>query len=121
MAIAWKNTPEAARAAGVAGSFISRASRIIVFCVDQENEADRESASRLIRYLQRYNQKVVLQNVSSYGKTDPAGMLLDSATAWDAGLLVMGGYGHSRMREWVFGGFTNHVLRCATLPVLMMH
>jgi nucleotide-binding universal stress UspA family protein len=33
----------------------------------------------------------------------------------------MGAYGHSRLREWVFGGFTEHVLRRAAVPVLMMH
>jgi nucleotide-binding universal stress UspA family protein len=39
----------------------------------------------------------------------------------DAGLLVMGGYGHSRLREWMFGGFTQHAFGAATLPVLMSH
>ena len=38
-----------------------------------------------------------------------------------ADLLVMGGYGHSRLREWVFGGVTERVLGNAPLPVLMMH
>src|SRR6267142_4233841 len=36
-----------------------------------------------------------------------------------AALLVMGGYGHSRLREWIFGGFTQHVLRGCEVPVLM--
>ena len=36
-------------------------------------------------------------------------------------LLVMGGYGHSRLREWVFGGFTQRVLADAPLPVLIAH
>jgi nucleotide-binding universal stress UspA family protein len=44
------------------------------------------------------------------------------ATARDrADLLVMGGYGHSRLREWVFGGFTQLVLADAPLPVLIAH
>jgi len=38
-----------------------------------------------------------------------------------ADLLVMGGYGHSRLREWVFGGFTEHVLADAPLPLLIAH
>jgi nucleotide-binding universal stress UspA family protein len=33
----------------------------------------------------------------------------------------MGAYGHSRLREWIFGGFTQHMLRGAKVPVLMMH
>ena len=37
------------------------------------------------------------------------------------GLLVMGGYGHTRLREWVFGGFTQLVLDSAPVPVLMAH
>jgi nucleotide-binding universal stress UspA family protein len=36
-------------------------------------------------------------------------------------LLVMGGYGHSRVREWIFGGVTERVLRSSPIPVLMMH
>jgi nucleotide-binding universal stress UspA family protein len=36
-------------------------------------------------------------------------------------LLVMGGYGHSRVREWVFGGFTQQALAEAPLPVLLAH
>ena len=38
-----------------------------------------------------------------------------------ATLLVMGGYGHARLREAVFGGFTRHVLAGADIPVLMAH
>jgi nucleotide-binding universal stress UspA family protein len=47
--------------------------------------------------------------------------ILLSATAEHAALLVMGGYGRSRLREWIFGGFTLHVLRGAEVPVLMAH
>jgi nucleotide-binding universal stress UspA family protein len=52
--------------------------------------------------------------------TGAADTLLDAARD-EAALLVMGAYGHSRLREWVFGGFTRHVLRGAEVPVLMMH
>jgi nucleotide-binding universal stress UspA family protein len=44
-----------------------------------------------------------------------------AAVADEAGLLVMGGYGHSRLREWVFGGFTQQVLAVAPVPVLIAH
>jgi nucleotide-binding universal stress UspA family protein len=45
-------------------------------------------------------------------------ILLAQAAAHGAGLLVMGAYGHARVRELVFGGVTRHVLHAATLPVL---
>ena len=41
--------------------------------------------------------------------------------AEESALVVMGAYGHSRLREWIFGGFTEDVLRGAAVPVLMMH
>jgi nucleotide-binding universal stress UspA family protein len=44
-----------------------------------------------------------------------------SAAAEHIALLVMGGYGRSRLREWIFGGFTLHVLQGAAVPVLMAH
>lgn len=46
---------------------------------------------------------------------------LNIACGLNATLLVMGGYGHSRLREFVFGGFTQRVLDAADLPVLMAH
>ena len=52
---------------------------------------------------------------------DGAAATLLAGIAGRADLLVMGGYGHSRVREWVFGGFTTHVLAGAPLPVLLAH
>jgi nucleotide-binding universal stress UspA family protein len=49
---------------------------------------------------------------------DAGEILLAQAAAHGANLLVMGTYGHARLRELVFGGATRHVLRTATLPVL---
>jgi nucleotide-binding universal stress UspA family protein len=53
------------------------------------------------------------------GPGGPAETLLDAAGK-EGAPLVMGGYGHSRLREWVFGGFTPQVLRGAGLPVLIV-
>ena len=53
------------------------------------------------------------------GPDGAAATLLSAMT--EGRSVVMGGYGHSRMREWVFGGFTTHVLAGAPLPVLLAH
>ena len=56
--------------------------------------------------------------------TDEVGlddMLLSQAADSDADLIVMGGYGHSRLGELVLGGATRHILRQITVPVLMSH
>jgi nucleotide-binding universal stress UspA family protein len=59
--------------------------------------------------------------VHRIGPGDAGEVLLGMVTAGGADLLVMGGYGHSRAREWVLGGATRHVLQHASLPVLMSH
>jgi nucleotide-binding universal stress UspA family protein len=51
----------------------------------------------------------------------PVEALLAAAHAVNADMLVMGGYGHSRTREIIFGGFTRRILSHADLPVLMAH
>jgi nucleotide-binding universal stress UspA family protein len=56
--------------------------------------------------------------LSSDGK-DVGGLLLSQAAAFRADLLVMGAYGHTQLREWMFGGVTRTVLYEAGLPVLM--
>jgi nucleotide-binding universal stress UspA family protein len=47
--------------------------------------------------------------------------ILDYCKAQDADVLVMGAYGHARLREELFGGVTRHVLQNMTVPVLMSH
>jgi nucleotide-binding universal stress UspA family protein len=47
--------------------------------------------------------------------------LIDAAQDTGAGLIVMGGYGHSRYQEVLIGGMTRHVIRQSPLPVLLMH
>ena len=116
--IAWKTTPQAVRAVAAALPFLRRAGDIVVMTVDEADGAD--GADRLIRNLAWHGLRARRERLRS-GDQDPAETLLAAAAAQNAGLLVMGGYGRSRLREWMFGGFTERVLRDAPLPVLMAH
>ena len=77
-------------------------------------------AEALIRYLARHGVKAEAK--TSQSKTMAVGAeFLEEAGRISAGLLVMGGYTHSRVRQMVFGGVTKHVLANAKLPVLFAH
>lgn len=119
VAIAWKSSPEAARAVTAANPFLAAAKRIVVLTVEEDGRAERESAARLVDNLRRQYPAVELRQLHSRGGTAEA--LLAAAAEHHAGLLVMGGYGRSRLREWIFGGVTADVLRGAAVPVLMTH
>ena len=117
--IAWKNTREAAGAVSAAMPFIDRAERVVILTID-DDEADDRSPERLQRALRWHNPNVLVHRlVRQHGAA--AETLLEAATRAGSDLLVMGGYGHTRLREAVFGGFTRHVLEWATLSVLMAH
>jgi nucleotide-binding universal stress UspA family protein len=116
VAIAWKATAQAAHAVAAAMPFLRRARDIVVMTVDEGDRGD--SADRLIRHLAWHGLRAWHEHHRA-GR-DAAETLL-AAAARNAGLLVMGGYGHSRLREWVFGGFTRQVLEEAPLPVLLAH
>lgn len=120
--IGWKNNAAAARAVAVAMPFIARAGRVLVLTVSEEGETEIEAASsaRLVALLSRHAPRVEAQHVP-LGEAAAFEALMTAAVAAGAGLLVMGGYGHSELRETVFGGFTQSVLRAAPIPVLMMH
>jgi nucleotide-binding universal stress UspA family protein len=118
VAVAWKPTPQAARAVGYAMPFLARAKEVAVLTVEEE-EGRRDGAERLVRYLAWHGVKAVAERIAP-GAHGPAETLLAAASA-RAELLVMGGYGHTRLREWVFGGFTQRVLADAPLPVLLAH
>ena len=115
VAIAWKATPQAVRAVAAAMPFLSRASEIVVMTVDEGRGGD--DADRLLHNLAWHGLRA--RHVPLRAGRDPAETLL-AAVPSNAGLLVMGGYGHSRLRERVFGGFTQSV-EAAPLPVLLAH
>ncbi len=71
-------------------------------------------------YLARHDLKVTVRVIAN--ALNGAGQaLLDFAAEEQAGWVLMGAYGHSRIREFLLGGTTRHVLANATLPVLMSH
>jgi nucleotide-binding universal stress UspA family protein len=117
VAIAWKPTPQAARAVAAAMPLLMRAKDIVVMTVEEESAPWQMDG--LVRNLAWHGLAVTAERLTAK-RRDPAKTLLDSASK-TASLLIMGGYGHSRIREWVFGGFTQQVLAAAPLAVLMAH
>jgi len=117
VAIAWKPTRQAARAVAYAMPFLARATEVAVLTVEEEGGGD--DAERLVGYLAWHGVNAHADRLAP-GADGAAATLLAAASA-KAGLLVMGGYGHTRFTEWVFGGFTQLVLDHAELPVLMAH
>jgi nucleotide-binding universal stress UspA family protein len=111
VAIAWKATPQAARALTAASPFLSMAKQIVVLTVVEDQRAPEDDADRLMTGLRWHGVPVSVRHLQP-DRHNAADTLL-SAVAEHAALLVMGGYGHSRLREWIFGGFTLSVLRGA--------
>lgn len=120
IAIAWKDTREAAGAVAASLPFIRRAARVIVFTVSEEDDDTDKSAERLAASLRWHNLNTEARTIRPNGKSS-VDALLSGAAETGCGLLVMGGYGHTRLREAVFGGFTRSVLEHAPLPVLIAH
>jgi nucleotide-binding universal stress UspA family protein len=121
VAIAWKAGAEAARAVTAASPILSRADEVFVLCVSHNKaggERDRLSAERLADSLRWHGIKVEVQ--VEYAEPGREGAALQSlAYGKDADLLVMGAYGHSRLREFVLGGVTEDMLAGCAIPVLM--
>lgn len=120
--IAWKNVPEAARAVHDAMPILQRADAVCVATAVHGAAHDSnlaESVERLLRHLWRFGVRSETRTVVT---NDSAGKaVLDEVERWSADLLVMGGYGHSRLRERVLGGVTRTALRESPIPVLLSH
>ena len=118
--IAWKDTPEAARAVSCALAFIGRAEQVTIVSVTDDASPSDGSGARLQRALRWHNPAVALREVSR-GTSRAVEALQREAEALSADLVVMGGYSHSRLREVIFGGFTRSTLAASSIPVLMAH
>ncbi len=120
--VCWRDTREAARALFQSLAFLQRAKKIIVVMVDEPNSPEhlgQEPGADISRHLSRHNGNVQLCHLS--GTKSVSETLLDEAQNSGAGMIVMGAYGHSRIREWVLGGVTREVMSKATVPILTAH
>lgn len=118
--IAWNASREAARAWRAALPWLRAAERVHVALDEAHSRPDFDHAGALRQGLLEHGVEAPVE-VHRIGPGDAGEVLLGMVTAGGADLLVMGGYGHSRAREWVLGGATRHVLQHASLPVLMSH
>jgi nucleotide-binding universal stress UspA family protein len=121
VAVAWDFSRAAARAVSDALPLLERAKRVRVVSVLNEKHLDRKhSAEELSKNLSRHGIDVVLDRVDAGGR--PIGEVLEAyVTSHAADMLVMGAYGHSRLREFVLGGATQSLLSKPPLPVLFSH
>lgn len=113
--LCWNGRREAARAATGALPILKRAERVIVLLVDSE-----DGGEHVVAWLARHGVKAVAKRDTADG-SDVGAIILSRAADQDADLIVMGLYGHSRMREWVLGGASRTLLASMTVPLLVAH
>lgn len=120
--VAWDEGLPAARAVGDALPLLQLADRVEVVTVSNPHarEGSHVSAEIMGRHLSRHGIQAEIKTLTS-GDVGIANSILSYAADASAHLIVMGAYGHSRLREIVLGGTTRTILHSMTVPVLMAH
>ena len=117
----WDGGRAAARAIADAMPFLKKAKQVdIVIVAGKAGKADEAPGADLGQHLARHGLKVDVKRITS-PDIDVASTILSYAADSSADMIVMGGYGHSRLREFVLGGATRGLLESMTVPVLMSH
>jgi nucleotide-binding universal stress UspA family protein len=120
--IAWNGSRSATRAISEARPFLDRAKRVEVLVVETGKMAEGEiPGAELATHLARHKLKVDLRRVLVPAKRDIDEAILNEIHDSSIDLVVMGGYGHSRLREFVLGGVTRAIIESMTAPTLMAH
>jgi nucleotide-binding universal stress UspA family protein len=122
--VAWKDTREARRALVDALPFLLRAKKVHLLEICEDRELVAAATSHLgdvADYLFRHGVTATSRVEVEEKNTPPAVQLLDIATMQEVDLIVAGGYGHSRLQERVFGGFTRALLAQTAKAVLFSH
>jgi len=119
--VCWDGSRAAARAVADAMPFLQKAKQVeIVIISEKEGNKDQIPGADLGQHLARHGLKVDVKRIISPDVDVPSTILSHAADS-SADLIVMGGYGHSRLREFVLGGATRGLLESMTVPVLMSH
>ncbi|HKN09659.1 MAG TPA: universal stress protein, partial [Pseudomonadota bacterium] len=123
--VCWDGSRSAARAVGDAMGFLVQAKVTeIVIVTGEAAKSDElpgaDVARHLARHVAQHGAKVEVKEIAAT-EIDVANTILSHAADASVDLLVMGGYGHSRMREFLLGGVTRGILSSMTVPTLMSH
>ena len=119
--VCWDGSRAAARAIGDAVPLLKQSKRVeIVIVANERGKEDEIAGADLGEHLARHDLNVEVKR-TILGDIDVADILLSHAADSGADFMVMGGYGHSRLREFVLGGVTRSIFRTMTVPVLMSH
>jgi len=119
--VCWDGSRAAARAIGDAMPFLMRSKLVDVLTVSKNQEPrDELPGIDIAQHLARHKLKVNFKRIVA-NDIDVTSAILSHAADTSADMIVMGGYGHSRLREFVLGGATRGILQTMTAPVLMSH
>jgi nucleotide-binding universal stress UspA family protein len=121
--VAWTPTAEATRALHDALPLLAAGARVDVLVIDpkvSDLAHGEEPGADIAQHLARHGFDVRVVRLPSAGRSSGQ-VMIDHVRSVDAGLLVMGGYGHARWREVLLGGATRLVAAQTTAPVLFSH
>lgn len=119
VAVAWNGSPESCAAIRSTLPLLKMASAVHLIAVTEEKKYDFPS-TEASAYLSRHGVASELIEVRP-GAAPISDVLLEAANAREASCLIMGAYGHSRLRENILGGVTRELLAKANLPLLLAH
>ena len=119
--VCWDGGRQAARAIADAMPILEKAGKVeIVIVANERGKQDEIEGADMGQHLARHGLKVDVKRISA-GNIDIADALLSHVADSGTDFIVMGGYGHSRLREFILGGVTHSILRSMTAPVLLSH
>jgi nucleotide-binding universal stress UspA family protein len=118
--VCWDGSRAAARGIADSMPLLERAGLVeVVIVANERGKQDEIPGADMGQHLARHGLKVEVRRI--VGDIDVADALLSHAADSSADFIVMGGYGHSRLREFVLGGVTHSILQSMTAPALMSH
>jgi nucleotide-binding universal stress UspA family protein len=118
--VSWDGGRTAARAIADAMPLLARAKAVDLVIVTERGKNEEITGATMSEHLARHGVAAAVKRIAK-GDIAVQDAILDYAADSGADLIVMGGYGHSRLREFILGGVTRSILKSMTVPVLMSH
>ncbi|MDE0409223.1 MAG: universal stress protein, partial [Alphaproteobacteria bacterium] len=122
--VCWNASREATRAVNDAMPLLQRAEKVVVLSVNPHRPSGGDHgeipSANIALHLARHGVNAEAANTTADG-ISVADIVLSHVSDRGIDLIVAGAWGHSRMREWAFGGVTESLLRDVTVPALMSH